>query len=807
MNDFRLAVRVLTRSPGFTAVAVLTLALGIGLNTTLFGIINPLLFRPLPVRDQGSLVWISSASSKPDGPQGNLTYPDLLDYRARRDVLADAAAFTDSTMALRAGDRAVRLNGQVVTANYFAMLGVTPALGRAFLPQEDETPGAYPVVVISDALWRREFGSAPTAVGRTVALNGALYTVVGVAPRGFAGVDVFSPADVWVPISMAREAILDLGNPMSRESWWLHGIGRLAPGTSIQHARTALATVAAGIAREYPASHAAATVRVDAFHGAEPEDRAGVMQVSALLIGVTLMVLFIACANVAGLLLSRGASRRREVGIRLALGATRATLARQLFAESVILAAVAAALSLLLSMWTTEAAVRLMDLPGQLDARLDWRVVVFTIVVAMTAALVFGLTPALRAAGQDLLPSLRSEPGSDPRPRSSRLQRAIVAGQLALCLILLVSAGLFVRALVTASRMSVGFAYADRVAVSMDLRTQRYTPAKAAAFYREIVARAQALPGVKGATLAENVPMGGIVSVYGLEFPGRPRDPDARPPRASVNRVWTGYFDTLGIPILRGRDFTSADLRPTPQVAIINETMASPRFWEGKDAIGQQFSLGTRERPLTVVGIVRDTLVDEFNERPWSSVYVPYSPAPAAVSLIVWSEATPSDTIRSIERVVRGMDADLPLFRSMPLAGYIADRMDAERTLSRMLAACGTLALLLASLGLYGVMAYAVTRRQREIGVRVALGATRADITRLFIGEGMRLVVFGTAAGLLPAIGLSRLLASELVGVRTLDPPTFAVTTAVLACVSLCAAWLPARRALGVDPMTAMRSE
>ncbi len=735
-----------------------------------------------------------------------MTYPDLLDYRARRDVLADAAAFTDSTMALRAGDGALRLTGQVVTANYFSLLGVTPALGRAFLPAEDETPGAHPVVVISDALWRREFGSFPTAVGRSVALNGAAYTVVGVAPRGFAGVDVFSPADVWVPISMAREAIPELRDPASRGTWWLHGIGRLAPGASIVAARGSLTAAAAAIAREFPATHASATVRVDAFHGAEPSDRAGVMQVSALLLGVTLIVLFIACANVAGLLLSRAASRQREIGIRLALGATRGTLARQLFAESVMLAACAAALSLLLSMWTTEAAVRLLDLPGELDPRLDWRGVAFTIAVAMAAALVFGLTPALRAAGQDLLPSLRSEPGADALPRSSRLQRAIVAGQLALCLMLLVGAGLFLRALLTASRMDVGFAYADRVSLSMDLRMQRYAPAKAAAFYRELVARVQALPGVRRVTLAENVPMGGRVSVSGLEFPGRPRDPDARPPRAAVNHVWIGFFDTLGVPILRGRDFTSADLTAPSEVAIISESMAA-RFWAGQDAIGQQFSLGSRERPLTIVGIVRDTLVDEFNERPWSSVYVPYAPEPAALSLIAWSNAPPADTIRAIENTIRGMDADLPLFKSMPLSGHIADRMDAERALSRMLTVSAALALLLASLGLYGVMAYTVTRRQREIGVRVALGATSADIVRLFVGEGMRLSLFGALAGLIPAIIVSKLLGSELVGVTTFDPATFAGTTAMLATVSLLAAWLPARRALGVDPMTAMRSE
>jgi predicted permease len=354
--------------------------------------------------------------------------------------------------------------------------------------------------------------------------------------------------------------------------------------------------------------------------------------------------------------------------------------------------------------------------------------------------------------------------------------------------------------------MSVGFDYADRVSVSMDLRMQRYTPAKAAAFSQELMTRVAALPGLKSATLAENVPMGGRVTVAGLEFPGRPQDPSTRQPRAAVNRVWTGYFSTLAIPLVRGRDFSAGDLRPRPQVAIVNATMAE-RYWPGQDPIGQRFSLGGADSMLTVVGVVRDTLVDEFNERPWASVYVPYGPEPGAFSLIAWSGLAPADTIRALEQVVRDLDADLPLFRSMPLSGYIADRMDAERALSRVLGACGGLALILASLGLYGVMAITVTRRRREIGVRVALGATGQSILRLFVGEGIRLAAIGVGAGLLPAVAVSRLLASQLVGVTTFDAATFGSTAMLLAVVSVVAAWLPARRAVRVDPIAVLRTE
>jgi macrolide transport system ATP-binding/permease protein len=804
--DMRQTLRILARDRAFSVVAVVTLAVGIGLNTTLFGIVNPLLFRPLPVHDQARLVWIASASTKPDGPQGNLTLPDLLDYRVRHEALVDAAAFGETAVALRAGDRAVRLTGQVVTANYFDLLGVRPALGRAFLPEEDSTPGGHAVLVISDSLWRRELAGDPNAVGRTIAVNGTPFTIVGVAPRGFVGVDLFAPADVWAPMSMASDVVPTVRDPTSRQSWWLHGIGRLGPTATLQSARAALGGTADAIAHAFPSSHAGVDVTLAPLKGTEPDDRSTVMTVSALLLGVTLMVLCIACANVAGLLLSRAAARQREIGIKLAIGATRGRLAAQLFLESAILATAAGALALLLSMWTTDLIVRLIELPGYVDTTVDWRVGAFTVAMSFVAALVFGLTPALRAAGQDLLPALRSQPGVDARPRSSRLQRGIVAGQLALCLVLLVCAGLFLRALSTASRMSVGFDYQDRVSVSIDLRMRQYSPTRAAAFYRELVTRVQAIPGVRAVTIAENVPMGGRVNVGGLEFPGVPADPNARSPRAAVNSVGTGYFSTLAIPILRGRDFRDADLTSRPSVAIVSETMAA-RHWPDRDPIGQQFSVGGISQPLTVVGVARDTLVDEFNERPWASVYVPYGGVRESLSLIAWSVMPAGDTIHRIEQVVRQIDPDMPLFKSMPLSGYIAERLDAERALSKLLGICGALALALATLGVYGVMAYTVTRRRREIGVRVALGATAGDVRRLFVGEGVRLSTIGVLAGLIPAIAASRFLASQLVGVTTFDAPTFAATAALVTAISVCAAWLPARRAARIDPMAAIRTE
>jgi predicted permease len=803
-KDFRYAVRVLARSPGFAAVAVVTLAAGIGLNSAIFGIFNALLLKPMAVHEPSRLIWIASASLKPDGPQGNLTYPDFLAIRERRDAFVDAFAFTETPMSVSAHAQALRVNGQVVSGNMFDVLGVGMQLGRAFAAEEDRVPGTHPVAVIGYAFWQRVFAGDPNALGQSIVVNGQPFTIVGVAPNGFVGPELMAPADVWVPIMMHRAALPDIGAPFSPESWWLKAVARLAPGATIEQARAVLTGVARAVEQAEPSSHTGVTFRVAWFHGTDPGNREQLVPLSALLLGLTLTVLVIACANVAGLLLSRAAGRGREIGVRLALGATRPVLVRQLLTESLLLAFLAGVAGLLLGMWGTELIVRIVDLPVRVNTAPDWRVSAFTLGIAIAAGLAFGLAPALRSARQDVLPALR---GKDAAPRSSRLQRSLVVGQLAVALVLLVGAGLFVRGLAKAWGSDVGFDYTDRVAVMLDLRLQNYAAARAEAFYTQLVDRVRALPGVRAATLAQAIPFGGRVFVHGLSFPGQAVDPDRRPERASVNRVWTHYFSTLRIPIVRGRDFTAEDLAPASAVAIVSETTART-YWPEGDALGQRLSIGRPEGPyLTIVGVARDVLIDEFTERPWPAVYVPHQKTAGEFAVLAWSAQPAAQTLRGIERTVRALDPDLPVAAGRPLSAYVAERLDGERALSSLLSICGALALVLAALGLYGVMAFAVARRTHEIGVRIALGASERDVVRLFVGDGLRVAGWGLAWGVMPAVAVTYVLGGQLVGVGVADPPTMIASAAVLVGATLVAAYLPARRATRVDPMVALRAD
>lgn len=799
----RYAVRAVFKHPGFSAVAIGTLAVGIGLNVALFGIFNAMLFRPLPVADPGRLVAILSASTEPLGPESQLTYRDFEDLRGRRDALADAFAYARAHVGLSAAGLALRASAQVVTTNMFDVLGVRPAVGRAFTAAETRQP----VTVISYDTWQRTFGGDNTAVGRSVKLNGRPFTIIGIAPRGFIGPDRFEPADLWIPLGMHAVAFSDIKDPLSGEYWWLTGVGRLADGVSLRQAHAILAGVAAGIAQSAPSTHRGFTVRTIRYHGGPDDTRGQIAPIAVLVMGVTLCVLLIACANVAGLLLSRAAARQREIGIRLALGATRGTLTRLFLAESLVLAAAAGAAGLIIAMWGTELIVRLADLPAAVESTPDWRVLLFTIAVSALAGITFGLAPALRTAALPLLPALRSEPGADARPRTSRLQRVLVIGQLATSLVMLASAGILIRGLAAAWHTDVGFVYANRIVVSTDLRLQNYDPARAAAFYDRTIAAIRALPGVDGATIAHLVPFGGRVFVHGLSFPGKAADEHARPERVSVNRVWTDFFTTLQITITRGRDFSVADLRPGAGTAIVSEAMAQ-RYWPDGDPIGQRFSIDGADGPFhTIVGVARDVQIDEFTERPWPAAWLPHGGEPGEIAVLVSSSRPAAQVIREVEGVIRAVDPELPVFSSRPLRQYVAERLDGERALSRLLLLCGGLAVALAGLGLYGVTAYGVALRTREIGVRMALGAETGDVRGMFIREGLQFAGRGLLWGLLPAIGSSYALSGVVVGVLPVDPLTLIVSGIILTGATVMAAYVPARRATRVDPIIALRAE
>jgi predicted permease len=684
----------------------------------------------------------------------------------------------------------------------FDVLGVHALQGRTFSAADDREPS----LVVSYDTWVRVFGGDPAAIGQAVTINGRPFTIIGVAPRGFTGPDRFEPTDLWIPLGAHATVLPGERDVLSRGNWWLTGIGRLAPGASTRGAEAVLAGVAGGIASAFPDSHKGFTVRVRHYAGTADDTRGQVAPIAALVMAFTLCVLLIACANVAGLLVSRAAARQREIGIRLAIGATRGALARQLLAESLVLAAAAGTAGLIVAMWGTEIILRVADVPATVESTPDWRVLLFTAAVSLVAGVTFGLAPALRAARLPLLPSLRSEPGADARARSG-LQRGLVIGQLALSLVMLASSGILLRGLSAAWRTDVGFAYNDRVAVATDLRLQNYDGARAAAFYERAVGGIRALPGVDHATLAHLVPFGGRVFVYGLSLPGQPADSNARPERVSVNHVWTDFFETMGIAIVRGRDFTMADLRPGADAAVISETMAQ-RFWPDGAALGQRFSIDGPAGPFhTVVGVARDVRIDEFTERPWPAAWLPYSGDAGELVVLASSTRPAAQVLREIETVIRGVDSDLPIISSRPVRDYVAERLDGERALSKLLTICGAVALALAGLGLYGVTAYGVARRTREIGVRMALGADRSDVLHLFVREGLGLAARGLTWGILPAVAATYALSGLFVGVFPVDPVTLLGSAAVLVAATLLAAYIPARRATHVDPLIALRTE
>ena len=797
----RYAFRSLLRQPLLTITATATLAIGIGLNVALFGIFNAMLFKPLPVQDPDRLVALLSSSTKPDGPRGHLTYPDFEAFRARRDVLADAFAFTHVPLGLSAGGQALRASGQIATANMFAVLGVHAAQGRLLVAADDRDP----VVAISFDLWQRLFGGSPDAVGTTITINGRPFTLVGVAPRGFAGPDRLQPADAWIPLGSHAVAFPGQRNMLSANNWWLTGIGRLADEASVRGAQSALGGVAQGIALASPESHEGFLLRVIAYGGTEDDTRTSIAPVAALVLAVTICVLLIACANVAALLLSRAAARQREIGIRLAIGATRAHLTRQLLMESMLLAAAAGGAGLIAAMWGMDAIVRFAEIPGTFESTPDWRVGLFTVAISLMAGLAFGLTPAWRAASLPLLPALRSEPAGDARPRHSRLQRALVVGQLALSLVLLSSAGMLMRGLAAAWTADVGFSYENRVAVTIDVRLQQYDRARARAFYDRVLDGLRGLPGVEGATLAHLVPFGGRVYVYRATLPTTSADVEGE--RVSINHVWLDFFSTLEIPLVRGRGFTSADLQPEANTAIVSETMAR-RLWSDADPIGQRFSIDGARGPFrTVVGVARDVQIDEFTEHPWSAAWLPHDGRPDEAVLLVASSRPPAQILQEVARTVHAVDPDLATYQARPLRAYVAERMDGERALSKLLTICGLLAITLAALGLYSLTAFGITNRRREIGVRMALGGDPSDVVRLFVGEGLRLAVRGAVWGILPAMAATAALSGMLVGVFPVDPVTLVGSATILAVATLAAAAIPARRAATLDPVVALRTE
>jgi predicted permease len=808
MKDLRYGVRRLARSPGFTFVAVLSLALGIGANTAIFSLVNTALLRPLPVERPEQIVSLANAAGSRGFPA--FSYPNYKDFRDRSGEVFDGLyAYRFAPLSVSHEGTSERLWGYVVTGNYFEVLGVRAALGRVLTPDDDRLPGAHPVTVVSYEGWQRRFGADPSVVGKSLIVNGRSFTVVGVLPQGFYGTEIIAAPEMWFPVSMQAE--IEVGNS------WLdkRGVenlliqGRLKPGVGVERAQAALDAVAIQLEREFPEVNEGRRVTLSAPGFISGMIRGAVLGFTGLLMVVVAFVLLLACTNLANLLLARAAERRKEIAMRLALGASRLRLVRQLMAESMLLALVSGAVGLLFAYWLVRAAAGLkppVDVPLAIDLHLDYRVMAFTCAVSLATGVLFGLLPAWQATKVDLLPALKDETGSGGLRRSWWKDGLIVL-QVALSLVLLVGGGLMLRALQRAQALDLGFEPKNAVEVSFDLRLQGYDGARGREFQKRLLERVRTLPGVQAAGVVDLAPVDLHFSRDSVFVEGQVPERAANAPRAMVSRAGPGYFRAMGTGLVRGRDFTEWDDEKAPPVAVVNETFAR-RFWPGEDPLGRRLRQGGPETPLMeVVGVVEDGKYAGLNEAPQAYVVRPLAQAyTGSNTIIIRTEGDARQLLAAVRNEVRQLDPHLPT-SGKPLEERLAMPLLPVRVAASLLGSFGLLALALAAVGIYGVMSYAVSRRTREIGIRMALGAQASSVLRLTIRQGMVPVLVGVAVGLAVALGLTRLAGSLLFGVSAADPATYAGVSALLTAVALLACYVPARRAAKVDPLAALRNE
>ncbi len=802
-QDFKYALRSLSRNPIFAIGAIATLALGIGVNSTIFSLANAALFKSMPgVVSPSELVWISGLW-RDSGRSGGMSHLEFLDYRNQSGgVFSDTFAFAPASFSLGSEGQPQRIRGHFVSGSYFTGLGVMPAAGRLLQPSDDE-PGATPAGVISFRLWRQRFaGRLPE---RPIVINGRQVAVVGVAREGFVGPELTQSADLWIPIAAATAiSTTQAGWLQDRGIAWLRVMGRLRPGITTQHAEALLTGVARALEQSYPDTNRNRGVVVsNASSGVRPSERSELLPIAGLLLTITGLVLLIACANVANLLLARGAGRSLEISIRSAVGATRWRLVRQLLVESLVLGTAAATSALLLSFWASDFLItKLPELDfGGLQAGVDARVLFFTAALAMASVCAFGLAPALSATRRTFLPSLRETPSAGGR---SRAQGIFVVAQLSLSLVLLLSASLSVRALQKANVIDLGFNPRDLLTASYDLTLQNYSVDRRDAFRRALSARLTALPSVTSVTIADVPPLSGtMVSTVVAASDGRGQKVEGR---AFMSSVGADFFRTLQMPVVRGRGIDTRDRRGAPSAGVVNETLAR-QLWSGTDPLGRQLQLDGNV--IEVVGVARNAKYDEATEDPRPFLYLALAQHSQLdrETVIVRAGQGATLTLSALTDEIHALDTALPVFDVRPFDAVLRERADKQRGMSALFATFGSLALVLASLGLYGVMSYAVARRTHEIGVRLALGARPGQLINLIAADGLRLAMTGVVVGGLLALPLVRALGALIFGVQVADLATFTATCALLVGVAMIAALLPARRAARLDPVVALRTE
>ncbi len=816
LADLRYAWRTLVRTPGFVAVAVASLAIGIGANTTIFSMVSGLLFRPLPLPRPHEVVGLFTSDYS--GPAfGTSAYADYLDIAARTRTLRGLAAHAMQPVSLSFQGATDRLAAELVSGNYFEVLEVRPALGRGFAPEEADPLHPVAVVVLSDAAWRSRFGADPGILNRTVTISGRPMTVIGVMPAGFRGILRGLRLDLWLPAPM--QAVLDPSpGQWSRGNRSFSLTGRLRPGVTAAEAQGEMSVLAEGLHREHPeawtdvrgAGRRLTLLTESRIRIAPPEARGPAVAGSALLMVVVGLVLLVACANLAGLLLARAAARRREIAIRLALGATRSRLVRQFVTESALVTFMGGGLGLLVTAWMTRLLQRFqppIGVPVRLELPVDFRVIGFALLISLFTGVLLGLVPSVQASRPPLVPALKDE-SAGGRPVRTRMREAFIVGQVALSFLLLIAAGLFLRSLGRANAIDPGFRARNGAMATVDLSLNGYPRERARVVTDAALEQLRGTPGIEAASWTTLVPLAlGGTSRRGMtvrEYLRQPHE-DLEFPYASVS---DGYFETMQVEIVRGRAIDARDGAGAPGVVVVNETFAR-RFWPGADPLGQGISVGGPEGPfLTVVGVARDGKYQTMTEDPVPFVYFPlaqdYHPV---LTLVARSSRDPASALGAVRGSLLAADPDLPLFSAQTLGEHLALTLMPQRIAAIVLGSFGGVALLLAAMGIYGIVAFSVSQRTREIGVRVALGAARRDVIRLMVRNGMRPVVIGVGIGLVSALVATRLLRSFLTGVSPTDPATFVAVVFAFLGVALWAALLPARRAARIDPLVALRSE
>lgn len=820
IQDLKFGARMLVKNPAFTVVAVLTLALGIGVNTAIFTVVNAVLLNPLPVNDSARLVQLDTIDKKTTVALGNLnrlgvSFPNFQDYQRQQDVFTGMAAFQGIGLTMGGGDKPKLFQGSLVTANYFDVLGVRAVMGRTFHPDEDTHPGGDRVAVISYSLWSREFGGAPDIIGKQMKLDGNTYSVIGVTPPAFKGTFLFANTDqIWIPVSMHTQVLAGFieTNFQNRRFLDFQCFGRLKPGVTISQAEAQIETIACRLAGQFPKENngrsAVLSPLANATVGINQHQQ--LVTVGGMMMSIVGLVLLIACVNLANLLLSQTARREKEMCLRAALGANSLRLMRQSLTESFLISLLGGGVGLLIGRWgrmflwsIRPPFLRNSDLALSLDAR----VLAFTVGVTVLTAILFGMIPAWKVARPNLIEALNAAGRSGAMAWGrSHLRHGLVIAEMALALIALVGAGLFLRSLNYAEGLNPGFESKKLFLIGFDLGAQHYDMSHGEQYFRDAIQQAMSVHGVQSAAVASNFPLGGGVgrTVY-LE--GEDEKTGQRGTLTTLNDVSAGYFQTVGIPMLEGRAFTDFDGPASHQVAVVNRA-AARHFWPDADPVGKRFHFFGSPELLEVVGEVEDSWQFGVGEPPQPVIYLAITQAysPFAV-LHVRTDGNPDSVLPAVRVQVQSLDRDLGFVGVQPIQELLDEGLWAPRMGALLLVIFGALALALASVGIYGVLAYSISQRTQEVGIRMALGASPGQVLRMVVRQGMSLVLIGTAIGIIGALFLGRTLATLLYGVKASDPLTFAAVSIILMTVALLATYIPARRATRIDPLRALRYE